>query len=306
MIEVVAPGALTTVQDLGRPGLGALGIAESGAMDPFALIAANRLVHNDDGAAGLEFTLVGPTLRFHADTRIAVTGSRFDATLDGEPCAHDATIDVHEGQILKVGTSREGARGYLAIAGGIDVVPVMHSRSRHVAADFGSPAVARTMRLPLGAASRGPHRRVLAGAYHRYARERAVRFVRGPQWGAFDDQARTVFANEPFVVSTRSDRSGIRLTGPALRASEHEIDPEGVPAGAVQVPGSGEPIVLGPDRPITGGYPKIAVAITADLAALAQAKPGDTLRFVETTVEEARAALALRRHALDDGIEDMT
>lgn len=309
-LRVVRPGVFTTVQDLGRPGFGASGVPPSGAMDPWALRAGNLLVGNGEGAAGLELTLTGPTVGFEADAVVALTGSEFERELEGREVPHATAVRVREGESLVLGRSREGARGYLAVRGGIAVAVVLGSRSTHAAAGLGGHqgrALAAGDLLPVGPASGDPPlRRLGPDALPAYRSEQALRAVPGPQEAAFTGGGRATFFSSPYRVSPRSDRIGIRLEGPAVeRVAAADLLPEGLPAGAVQVPADGQPILLGNDRPTTGGYIKIATVISADLGPAAQAKPGDALRFVEVGVAEAHALWRERERMLHAGIEDL-
>jgi antagonist of KipI len=305
-ITVVKPGSLTTVQDLGRHGFAHLGIAPCGAMDGMALCAANRLVGNDEAAAGLEITLLGPTLSFSSDAVIALTGSTFEADVDGEPIAPFASRRIVAGSSLRIGASREGARCWLAVGGGIDVPMVLGSRSTHLSAAFGGFA-GRALRagdvIAIGPAAAGPLRRM--AALEPYATSQTLRFIAGPQAEAFSAEAQRRFRSEWFAVSARSDRTGVRLeTVPLAHRAAADLLPEGLVAGSVQVPADGHPIVLGVDRPATGGYVKIATVISADLGRLASAKPGDRLRFEQTTVEAARRLARQRDRRLSAAIAE--
>lgn len=304
-IHVVAPGAFTTIQDLGRNGWASAGVPPSGAMDPFALRAANRLLGNDDNTAGLEITMRGPTLRFDADALIALAGASVDADLDGIPVPTLETTRIARGSTLKLQQCTTGVRAYLAIRDGIDVPPVLGSRSTLVSANLGGVegrALQAGDGLRIGGGSAdGPMRGM-------QIREHSgiVRVLPGPQLDAFTKRGRTQFFKQPFRVSPRSDRVGVRFDGdPIELATTADIDPEGVVTGAIQIPGDGLPIVLGPDRPVTGGYAKIATVIAADLGVIAQARPGDSLRFVEVALDEARAAWRDRERALTEDIEDL-
>lgn len=304
-ILVLAPGPLTTVQDLGRRGWASVGVPPSGAMDPFALRAANRLAGNDDGAAALEITLQGPTLRFDADATIAITGAPIDADVDGTPVPTSETTSIPKGSTLRLRQCVRGVRAYLAVNGGVDVPPVLGSRSTLVNASLGGlegRALKEGDALRIGATT--GNLAVRGMRLREYGPE--VRVIPGPQNGAFTDRGRDAFLTQEFRVSPRSDRAGVRLDGePIELARAADIEPEGVVTGAIQVPGDGHPIVLGPERPVTGGYAKIATVIAADLGVIAQARPGDSLRFVECTREEARTAWRDRERALADGIEDL-
>jgi antagonist of KipI len=293
MIEVIEPGAFTTVQDLGRPGFGRWGVPPSGAMDAIGLRAANLACGNEQDAAGLECTIAGPVLRFETDAVVAIGGSVFSSTLDGEPVPHLAAFRVHPSQTLSVGRTTGGARCTICVRGGLATEVLLGSRSAYPAGGIGRAVVVGD-RLPFGQADLDtPLRSLEERSLPAWSPAARIRAVPGPQDAAFSPEARHAFFGESFSVGTRADRTGVRLDGPPLRHSDRaEIPPEGLVAGAVQVPRDGAPIVLGVDRPATGGYAKIATVITADLSTLGQARPGDVIRFAEVDVEEARAAWA--------------
>jgi len=308
-MRVVKPGSLTTVQDLGRPGLGRFGICPSGAMDATALRAANRMVGNAETAAALEITLLGPTLLFPAGAVVAVAGSLFEARVDERAIEPWSAARIDAGATLRIGGSRDSARCYLAIRGGIDVPRVLGSRSTHLAAGFGG-FEGRALRsgdvLPIGIGAEAPLRRLRAEAIEPRSAQAVLRFVPGPQQHAFTAQSIERFASESFSVSPRSDRTGIRLEGvPLTHRAGADLLPEGLVTGSVQVPADGGPIVLGVDHPATGGYVKIATVISADLGQLAYAKPGDRLRFEETTVEEARRLAQESASRLREALEEL-
>ncbi|MHB8511700.1 MAG: 5-oxoprolinase subunit C family protein [Actinomycetota bacterium] len=278
MIVVEEPG-FSCIEDLGRAGLASIGVPRGGAFDEWALRAGNRLVGNDDDAAALEMTLRGPTLRFECDATIAITGAHAHEI-------HCESFHVRRGEHLSFSRIVEGARAYLCIAGGILSRTIMGSRSISSRLGIGS-MLERGDSLECES-------RVLASRKIAMLRQNVVRVIKGPQWELFESD----LAGE-FKVSTQADRTGVRLDGPKLSASKHEIDPEPTRAGTIQVPSDGRPIVLGPDGPLTGGYPKIAVVCTADLGVIAQARPGDTLSFELVTIEQARAARRKRFEELD-------
>jgi antagonist of KipI len=303
-IHVIAPGPFTTVQDLGRNGYASAGAPPSGAMDPFALRAANRLAGNDDGAAALEITLQGPTLRFDADATIALTGAPIDADLDGTPVPTLETTSIANGSTLRLQQCARGVRAYLAVHGGIQVPVILGSRSTLASASLGGlegRALQEGDTLPIGATTGTLAMRGMR--LQDYPNE--VRVIPGPQTDAFTDRGRDSLFAQEFRVSPRSDRVGVRLDGePIELAGTADIDPEGVVTGAIQIPGDAHPIVLGPDRPVTGGYAKIVTVIAADLGVIAQARPGGSLRFVEVTLDQARAAWRQREGELAS-IEDL-
>lgn len=296
-VDVLRPGLLTTVQDLGRRPYQRYGVAVSGAMDPLALRLGNILVGNEEGAAGLEVTLVGPTLRFGAPRIIAVTGGDLEPALNGAPIPLWQTVAVGEGDVLTFRGCRSGCRAYVAVAGGIDVPTVMGSRSTFMRGGYGGfegRALQAGDRLPLGK-PRVPVRRLLGRrlpgrTIPDYRTARPVRFIPGPQDDAFTPEALETFTTCAYTVSTHSDRMGYRLEGPTLKhRAGADIISDYIPVGAIQVPGNGQPIVLMADCQMTGGYTKIGVVIGVDIPYMAQRKPGDAVTFQPVTVEEAIA-----------------
>ena len=279
MIVVVSPGLLTTVQDLGRAGRAALGVPLAGAADRAALRAANRLVGNAPGAAGLETTLLGPTLLFEADAVVAVTGGRCGVSLGGRELQVGAPASVPSGGTLSLGPVERGARSYLAVRGGIDVPPVLGSRSTCTLSGLGPAPLAVGDWLAIGRQVEGA---VADGpvALPGIVEEPVLRLLPGPRDDAFLPGALQLLTSSSYTVSASSDRTGVRLEGPALqRVSADELPSEGVVPGAVQVPPDGRPIVFLANCPTTGGYPVIGVVPPTDLAHAAQARPGTSLRF---------------------------
>lgn len=302
MSIIVEEAGWCSVQDLGRPGYGASGVPRSGAFDEWALRAGNRLCGNQENAAGLEVTLRGPSLRFDRDAAVAITGARFMRTLDDVEVPQGETFTVRAGQRLAFGPLHAGLRAYVCVSGGIQSPLLLGSRSASPRAGIGG-MLAGGETLAVGPAQAHARRRQVHAPES--LGDALVRIILGPQAQAFTPDAIERLAGEPFVVSTEADRVGLRLDGPVLTHSgEAGIEPEGVVAGCIQVPGDGRPIILGPDGPVTGGYAKIATVIGADLCILAQAKPGTTLRFEVVTPGQARDARAVREHALQNGIID--
>ncbi len=291
MIEVMEPGALTTVQTpAGRPGWRHLGIGVGGAADPWSARLANRLVGNRDDDALLEVTMSGPSLRFGAPSAVAVTGSRFDATLDGLPLPSGAGRPVRAGSVLRLRRGR-GARAYVAIAGGIEVDIVLGSRATNLRSGFGGHA---------GRALRAGDR-LEAGQSGRSL------FRWGAEWPggsirvvpALDGDGVAQLLDGEWTVSEQADRTGIRLDGPRIRIEPAEVESMGLPLGAIQVPPDGRPIAMLGDRPVTGGYPVPACVIRADIGRVAQVRPGDRVRFSEVTPELAWEAFAEMERRLD-------
>ena len=302
MIRVLSAGLLTTVQDLGRPGLGALGVPRGGAADAHALRLGNLLLGNDAGAAALEATLAGPELVFEEPALVALAGAPFDARLDGEPVPPWEAFEVGAGARLYVGRALSGARAYLCVRGGLDVPAVLGSRSTDVATGFGGhegrPLGPGDV-LPVGSAPRPPRgRRVAAAAARWSGPRRDLRVTAGPQAGLFTRETLAAFRERSFRVSASSSRTGVRLEGEPLAAPAGSLVTEGVVPGAIQVPPSGLPIVLLVEHPATGGYPKIGSVISADLSALAQLRPAEEVRFAPVSLEEARRLLLDREARL--------
>lgn len=310
MIVIRKPGVLASVQDLGRHGHRQLGICPGGALDVLALTLANRLVGNADGAAGLELTMGGCELQFEADTRIALTGDDFSASLDGVPLWPCWSVPVAAGQTLRLaganapGVKKVGLRSWLAVAGGIDVPQILGSRSTDLKAGFGGHegrALRKGDRLPTG-----------ASPLNDAQRERRVFGLRGPDWGPDEDDAaialrvlpgpefelftlaaREQLWGERWRITPQSNRMGSRLAGAELkRKRSGDMLSSGVIPGTIQVPPSGQPIILMGDAQTTGGYPRIGVVIRADLWKLAQAPLNGKLRLVQVDQPQALAAWA--------------
>lgn len=269
MIEIVAAGPLATLQDLGRPGYAELGVARSGAFDRAALRLANRLVGNADDLAAVETTLGGLQLRLADPATVAFTG----APCPGAP-DWGVAVSLAAGTTIRLGVPRDGLRSYLAVRGGFAVEPVLGSRSTDTLSGLGPAPLRAGDRLPVGVAA-GPLTGA-AAAMHVRRSSLPIRF--GPRDDWFTASARALLVDAEWTVRAASDRIGLRLDGPPLpRAIEGELPSEPTLPGAVQVPSDGRPILFGPDGPVTGGYPVIAVV--TDLDPAAQLRPGDRLRF---------------------------
>lgn len=277
--EVVRPGPLTTVQDLGRPGHAHLGVPRSGAVDRQSLKLANRLVGNEEGAAGLEATLTGPALRFGDGAVVAVTGVQAPVTVDGEAFEANAALEVPPGGLLEVGAATAGLRPYIAVRGGVLAEAVLGSLSRDTLSGLGPEPLAAGDTLEAGEPEE-PRPTIGAAPVAAPEAVPVLRATPGPRADWFTDEALALLASGPWEVSSDSNRSGTRLDGPPLpRAHEGELRSEGLVEGAVQVRHSGLPMVMLADHPTTGGYPVIAVVCEADLPKVAQARPGQALRF---------------------------
>ena len=305
-ISVVKPGMLTTVQDIGRWGYQAQGVPVAGPMDPVSHRMANALVGNDRDAALLEITLLGPELVFEDERTVAVAGAEFDLTVDGRAVPSHAAFTVPAGSRVRFGERRAGARAYLAVSGGIAVPPTLGSRATHLVSVMGGVsgrALAAGDQLPLGVRSRSsrlPQPVAADGANAaRSALENLIRILPGPQADYFAAGALDVLQSAPYRVGANSDRMGFRLEGPPLtHARGADIISDATPLGVLQVPASGQPILLMADRQTTGGYPKIATVIAADMAIAGQLAPADAIRFVVCTPREALTALIAQERAL--------
>jgi biotin-dependent carboxylase-like uncharacterized protein len=272
-------------------------------MDPRAHRLANALAGNGGDEATLEVTLVGPALEFHDDRIIAVTGAEFELTLDGRPISMNAALGVAAGSLLQFGARRRGARAYVGIAGGIDVPPVFGSRATHIPSamgGFNGRALRSGDRLPLRSWSPSSPRE-LEGDPHVPLPDGSVRVrvLQGPQHDRFAEGAFDVLQSTPYVVDATSDRMGFRLRGSRLQhRGDGEMLSDATTVGGLQVPPSGEPILLMADRQTIGGYPNIATVVTADIGLAGQLAPGDSVTFVAASLGEAMAALIAQERAL--------
>ena len=306
ILEIIEPGLLTTIQDRGRYGYQRFGVPVSGAMDTFALRAANLLVRNDQGAAALEMTVLGPRIRFLDDTWFALAGADLSPTLDGVPVVSWQTISAKKDSVLSFQGAQDGMRSYLAVAGGFDVPLVMGSRSTYTKTAMGGfegrPLKAGDVLSSLDVASDAEFVELKLPEHIQaptYGHKHQVRVILGPQKEAFTSSGIDTFLNSEYTVTIQSDRMGYRLEGPVIEhVSGPDIVSDGIPLGAIQVPGDGRPIVLLTDRGTTGGYTKIATVISTDIGILAQALPGDTITFQAIAIEDAHAILHDQEAAL--------
>lgn len=302
-VRVVRPGLLTTVQDLGRWGHQAEAVSVSGPMDWFSHRLANELVGNEPHAATLEMTLIGPELTIDADTVGAIAGADFEITCDDATVASTKPFAIRRGARLRVGRRHAGARAYLAIAGGIVTTPVLGSRATDLVSGIGGldgRALVAGDILPLGTVTHASSSvRSAVGLTMPASDHAQVRIMPGGQAEWFAEEAATILTTATFRVSSRSNRMGFRLEGPALaRVHPTELITEPLAEGAIQVPVAGEPILLMADRQTAGGYPKIANVIKADLPIVGQLAPGDAVGFRWCTHAEAVAALIARERQL--------
>jgi biotin-dependent carboxylase-like uncharacterized protein len=291
-LRVVSIGPFTTLQDGGRSGWLRFGVPGSGALDPCALAIANLLVGNRRDMGALELTLAGGEFVCDAAARIALAGADMPLSIDGIARPSGQSHRVAAGSVLRIGAARSGSRAYLAVGGGFAAAPVFGSVATHARSGIGGfagRALAAGDVLPLaGDASDGPDLRLIASPPPPHPR---IRVVLGPQRELFTDAALDTLLAAEYRVSARSDRMGCRLDGPRLaHRGDFNIISDGVAPGSIQVPGGGAPIVLLADRQTTGGYPKIATIISADLPRLGQMRPGEPVRFAAVDLATAVAA----------------
>jgi biotin-dependent carboxylase-like uncharacterized protein len=305
MIEILRTGPLTTVQDLGRPGLAALGVGASGAADRGSLKLANRLVGNQEGAAALELTFGGLHARFGELTTVALTGAPCPVTLDSGtgsagatvPVGMNAPVKVRPGQRLIIGVPRQGLRTYLAFRGGIAVQEVLGSRSTDLLSGIGPAPLKRGDQLPLGREV-GGFPSVSEVPAPGYDPDPVLDLLPGPRDDWFTADALASLCGSPYQVTTESNRVGIRLSGPGLtRSIPGELPSEGVVTGSLQVPPGGQPILFLADHPVTGGYPVIAVVAAAGIDRAAQLRPGEYVRF---RLDPRASRLELSRRLFND------
>lgn len=309
-IEVLKSGLLTTFQDAGRPGFAHLGIGRAGAFDAPALRIANALCGNPCDACALEITLFGPTLRFHIDAWIAVTGAPIPFRIDGADQPTWAPVFVAAGSMVELGAMRSGCRSHLAVRGGFHTAPVLGSRSTDVNAQLGPfsgrPLRARDMltmgaavNLAPAAASKPMNWRLDPRPWFPEETPATLRLLPGSHFDRLKETSRKLLFSETFAVRADSNRVGLRLSGPALEFGEPvEMVSEGCVPGILQLPPSGQPIAFGPECPVSGGYPRIGQIAAVDIPRLAQRRPGDTLRFTCCTFDDALRALRERERAL--------
>lgn len=307
LLEIITPGILASIQDAGRQGFGEIGVAPSGAVDSYACRIGNLLVGNLENAAAIEITLMGFQARFLTETVFAVTGADLQPSLNGRSLPLWTALKAAPGDILELPSPLNGCRAYLAVGGGFHIPVVMGSRSTNIGAGFGGfdgRMLRAGDRLP---GCRPGHYLACAGRSIPDAlkalpvSEWVLRVIPGPQHDQFPAASCRQFYEATYTVSGKSDRTGVRLEGPAIEkeaGAPDSILSEGILCGAIQVPGDGRPIIL-LNETVTGGYRKIAVVIAADLPLLGQLAPGDTVRFQETDLSSALDLLRRVEAAVD-------
>jgi len=298
-IEVLSPGPLTTLQDIGRFGYGRYGVPTSGALDTFSLRAANVLVGNNENEACLEITMFGLRISALRDVAIAVTGGDLRPFLNDTPLSMWTSLILKKGDTLSFRGMKDGCRSYLAIGGGLFLDEIMGSRSTNLSSGFGGLGGRALIKGDV-LSSNSPHLHFKAeGRWYPqdlipcYSKQWHLRVIFGPQDDQFTQEGKNTLLNSPYQVRHQSDRTGIRLSGPLIERRlevQESIISEGVISGAIQVPGDGQPIIILVEI-VTGGYRKIATVITADLSLLGQMKPGDMVTFEEISLDDAYEAL---------------
>ena len=297
-VRVVDPGFNVTVQDLGRPSFQHLGVPVSGAVSPAALKIGNALVGNDQSMACLEIRLIGPTMEVLCDAaRLALTGTNIEIELIGgsrgfQPA--NQSLVLRRGQKFKIGTISDSGSAYLAIEGGFRLPQVYGSLSTYVRANIGGflgRALIEGDEIPLNRNDVEDRSELRVSNLEATEEKGPIRIIFGPQKDFFKEESIQEFLGSPYSITREADRMGIRLDGPVLKHERgYNIVSDGIVTGAIQVPGTGQPIVLLADHQTTGGYPKMATVISADISRMGRLKPGDTIQFLEVTASEAEKA----------------
>lgn len=292
--KILNPGLLTTVQDLGRYGFQRYGVSASGVMDDFSAKVANKLVNNNENDAVLETTLKGVELEFLKDTIFAITGGDCQSTLNGKNIDLWKSYKATKGDILKIGICKSGLRNYLAFSGGIDVPLIMNSRSTNLKAKVGGYSGRKLMGgdiLKVFSSDNSSTLEFNRNLIPSYQKALEIKIILGQQSDEFTDEGINTFFNETYTISQESDRMGIRLASDSGATIKHKVSADiisdGITFGAIQVPGSGQPIIMMADRQTTGGYTKIGNVISNDLSKLAQATPGTKIKFINYNLNDA-------------------
>jgi biotin-dependent carboxylase-like uncharacterized protein len=297
--EVIEPGILTTIQDLGRYGFSQFGVPPSGALDSFSFRAGNLLVGNREEAAGLEVTLMGLKIRSLKEVVISITGGDLSPTLNEEPLAMWRTHLLGEGDVVRFKKVKAGCRAYLAVSGGFVVSGIMGSSSTYLSGNFGGLEGRKLRRGDILHALDTPssfiklNLRFPGDWIPSLEKEVLLKAIPGPQDHHFTEEGFQTFCSSSYHVTPQCDRMGVRLEGPTIKRRsdvEESIISEGLISGAIQVPGNGKPIIILTEL-VTGGYTKIATIISTDLPRVAQLKPGDQVRFMPVSIEEAHDLL---------------
>ncbi|KKI88930.1 KipI antagonist [Bacillus sp. SA1-12] len=309
-IKVIRPGLHASIQDLGRYGFQKYGVIVSGAMDTFSLRIANLLVGNEEGEAAVEVTLMGTSFIFEEDCLISVTGGDLSPAIDGEAVPQWRPVYIKKGSVLQFKACKSGCRSYLAVSGGFAIPEVMNSKSTYLRGGIGgykgrvlqkgdrlhSHPIPQNMNALFQHLKRKCQSRsflvttwfVNAVPFKKLKQAPMIRVILGGEFDRFTQASQSQFFSQEFQITPKSDRMGYRISGPILELKESfDLISEAVSHGTIQVPQDGNPIILLADRQTTGGYPRIANVVSVDLPVIAQLKPGETIRFMEITLEEA-------------------
>ena len=306
-LEILRTGLQSTIQDLGRLGVAHLGISASGASDNLAMRIGNLIVGNPENTSVIEMTLTGDTILFHSNAFVALAGSKFKIDLDKKPFPFWVGTYISSGQVLTIGPSLNGARCYLCVRGGLQVKNIINSASTHLTSKVGGlngRILKKGDRIAFGKLDNVIQPIKNMKSYY-YIGTTTIRVTKGLQWDWFDNQNRRLFFQKAYLVSTLSNRMGLRLSGESILSSKgNEIITEGMPLGAIQIPGNGQPILSFVEHQTTGGYPKLANVISADLYKVGQLKPGDQFKFhlidfpkaEKARMEQENYILSLKAH----------
>jgi len=306
-LEILRTGLQSTIQDLGRLGVAHLGISASGASDNLAMRIGNLIVGNPENTSVIEMTLTGDTILFHSNAFVALAGSKFKIDLDKKPFPFWVGTYISSGQVLTIGPSLNGARCYLCVRGGLQVKNIINSASTHLTSKVGGlngRILKKGDRIAFGKLDNVIQPIKNMKSYY-YIGTTTIRVTKGLQWDWFDNQNRRLFFQKAYRVSTLSNRMGLRLSGESILSSKgNEIITEGMPLGAIQIPGNGQPILSFVEHQTTGGYPKLANVISADLYKVGQLKPGDQFKFhlidfpkaEKARMEQENYILSLKAH----------
>jgi len=290
-IEILNPGLQTTIQDLGRNGYSHYGVSSSGAADDLSFRLGNLIVGNKENLAAIEMTLLGGDYKFDIDANISLTGSKFDAKIEGESLHFYKNIPIQSGQVLSIGQSLQGSRCYLAVRGGIDINDVLSAKTTHLTSKIGG-VDGRSLKKD-DVLIIGEEQKLLNPININEMLDinmSKLLIIKGLQSNYISKSTWKIFLNQEYIVSNLSNRMGIRLEGNSLKLdNENEIITEGVPLGAIQLPSNGYPIISFVEHQTTGGYPKIANVISSELHKVGQLKPGDKFQFELVSLEEAEA-----------------
>jgi antagonist of KipI len=304
MIAVLSPGFQSVIQDLGRPGFAHVGVSASGAADPLSFRIGNLIVGNAENTPALEMTLVGGEFEFLQRSVVTITGSDFGPTLDGQAAAMWSPFVVRNGQRLCFGATKSGARCYLCVRGGLGIKPVLGSVSTHIQTKLGG-FQGRPLRkgdvIPLTSSSgvRVETAKLDVKEVLAWLTGTEIRVTPGLQEDYFSQSELEKFFSSTFEVLEDSNRMGLRLAGTLIKARTHDIITEGAPLGAIQIPPNEHPIILFVEHQTTGGYPKIANVIAADIPRVGQLRPRDRIRFKRVTVDAALQLLRQQEALID-------